>query len=80
MNDIEDTSNLPKMKHNSSRGFTVQELIDKLSEIEDKSKFVACPQFGFGGISGVLYVEEETVAGYAGQYSYQKTDVVVLCP
>jgi hypothetical protein len=74
----ETTEDAPKLAHDCRKGYTVQELIDALSLVKDKSKFVACPQIGFGGIEGVRSIQEHTVGGYAGQYSYQKTDLVVL--
>lgn len=77
--DSNDVKTWPKLPHQDYRkGYTVQELIEALSLVEDKGRFVACPQFGFGGIEGVRNIQEITVGGYAGQYSYQETDVVLL--
>lgn len=60
-------------------GLTVQEVIDRLNNIEDKTKHVACPEIGLSfGPTGVNRVEEITVGGYAGAYSFEKTDIVFL--
>jgi hypothetical protein len=57
-------------------GVTVQELIDMLNKVEDKTRFVACPFFS--GIEGVNKVIEEDCGGYAGTYSFQVTKIVLL--
>jgi len=57
-------------------GITVQELIDMLNKVEDKTRFVACPFFS--GIEGVNKVIEEDCGGYAGSYNFQITKIVLL--
>jgi hypothetical protein len=58
------------------KGLTVQQLIDRLEQIQDKNKFVALT--GYDGISGVNTLKEVDVSGYAGTYSFQITSLVVL--
>lgn len=66
------------MINKNRAGMTVQTLIDKLSNIKDKNKYVACNEFGFGGVSGVNEIKEVSLTSYAGAYSFETTDVVVL--
>lgn len=68
---------MPATKHR--QGLTVQELIDKLNQIQDKTKHVACPEMGLSfGITGVQNIIEAEVSGFAGAYSFEKENIVVI--
>ena len=73
---IDKLKDIPIIHLEHRTGVTVEDLIDKLQKIDDKSKFVAYP--GWNESIGVNEVEEVDINGYAGSYSFQKTKVVLL--
>ena len=62
----------------SRSGMTVKEMIKILEKIEDKDRFVACTEAGFGGITGVTEINEIEVGGYAGRYSFEFSKIVLI--
>lgn len=61
------------------QGMTVQQLIDALNAIDDKSRLVAVPEKSLGSIEGVRVVNPLVVGGFAGRYSFEETAIVLLC-
>ena len=59
-------------------GFTVRQLIEELKKVPDQDRHVAIPEMGFGGLSKCGRVEEMTLSGFSGRYSFEDTDVVLL--
>jgi hypothetical protein len=60
-------------------GLTVEQLINKLSTIEDKTQPVVCHGFGAGSdsdVSAVKKVKECIAGGVLGAYSFEKTKIV----
>jgi hypothetical protein len=61
------------------KGLTVAELIVLLTAVEDKTRYVAHAEPGFGlALTGVIGVSERMARGYAGSYSFQSTPIVEL--
>jgi len=60
-------------------GLTVQQVIDILLKIEDKDTPCCIPSIGLSfEMEGIKQIKEATLNGYAGSYSYEKTDVVAF--
>ena len=70
---------IPKNVQKSRVGLSVQNVLDILTKIEDKTKPCCIPTIGLGmEMEGIKEIKETTLKGYAGSYLFEETETVTF--